>query len=152
MRVFLAAVFVFGLAACGEQKPAPVADAAAAEARVEAAATDAALIAPSAVGALIAGTWRSIDDDKASIIVTADGKWTDLYGDGVQAETFPWRALTGADANVAAPDEQFTPDHTYLEIKRSEATYYYELDDLSPDSLAMFYVGRGNRLAFTRVK
>ena len=155
MRVFVAAVSVVALVACGEQKPAPAAEAMpAAEiaAPVETPAIDAALIAPSAVADLIAGTWRSIDDEKSTITVTADGKWTDAYGDGVQPETFPWRALTGADANVVAKGEQFTPEHTYLEVKRSEATYYYELDDLSPDSLAMFYVGRGNRLAYTRVK
>ncbi len=41
---------------------------------------------------------------------------------------------------------------TYLEVKRPEATFYYELGDLDAENLDMFYVGRGNRLAYTRAK
>ncbi len=161
MRAFLLAVSVVALAACGEQKPAapePAAEPAAAAPAPTIAAGEpnpsapGAIVAPAAVPALIAGTWVSIDDPKASIIVTADGKWTDMYADGVQPEVFPWRALSGVDAKTAAPAETFTPEATYLEVKRTEATYYYELGGIDADNLDMFYVGRGNRLAYTRKK
>ena len=160
MRNFLMAVSVLALAACGGEKAAdPVKPEAAEAAPVtpsiavgEPNPATPVVTAPAAVPALIAGTWVSIDDAKSSIVVTADGKWTDMYADGGQPETYPWRAITGTEAKAASPTNEFTPEATYLEVKQTEATYYYELGDLDADNLEMFYVGRGNRLAYTRKK
>lgn len=160
MRAILLAVSVVALAACGEQKAAePVKPETTEAAPVtpsiavgEPNPAIPAVTAPEAVPALIAGTWVSIDDAKASIIVTADGKWTDMYSDGVQPETYSWRALSGVEAKAAAPAETFTPAATYLEVKRTEGTYYYELGAVDADNLEMFYTARGNRLAYTKKK
>lgn len=155
MRIFLAAVSVVALVACGEQKPAPVAEVAPATAEpapVIVPGPEVVITAPAAVPALIAGRWVSIEDPKSSITLTADGKWTDAYSDGVQPETYPWRAISGVEAKAASPTNEFTPEATYLEVKRTEATYYFELGDLDAENLDMFYVGRGNRLAYTRAK
>lgn len=160
MRGLLLAVSVVALGACGEQKaaePAPVVEPAAAPAPSIAIgepnpAAPGAIVPAASVPALIAGTWVSDEDAKASIIVTADGKWTDMYSDGVQPETYPWRAINGVEAKLASPENEFTPEATYLEVKRTEATYYYELGVLDATNLDMFYVGRGNRLAYTRSK
>ena len=61
----------------------------------------------------------------------------------------PTRSVSEDDVEFA---NEFTPDATYLEVKRTEATYYYELGVLDAENLDMFYVGRGNRLAYTRAK
>lgn len=158
MRFLLLSVTALALVACGEQAPAaPAAEPAPeapAAAPVEPAPAEAAVIAPAEVALKIAGTWVSIDDPKSTITLTADGKWTDDYADPAfeKQDAFPWRALTGAAAQLAAPNETFTPTATYLEVKRPEAAYYYELGATDAENLEMFYVGRGNRLAYTRVK
>ena len=158
MRALLLAVSVVALVACGEQKPAPAAEVAPAAAPAPSIAigepnpSAPKIVAPAAVPALIAGRWVSIDDAKSSITVTADGKWTDSYSDGTKDETYPWRVINGVEAKAASPTNEFTPDATYLEVKRTEATYYYELGVLDAENLDMFYVGRGNRLAYTRAK
>ena len=158
MRAFLAAVSVVALAACGEQKaaepvkPEAVAPAMPSIAIGEPNPSTPVIIAPAAVPALIAGKWVSIDDAKSSIMVTADGKWTDSYSDGTKDETYPWRVINGVEAKAASPTNEFTPEATYLEVKRTESTFYYELGVLDAENLDMFYVGRGNRLAYTRAK
>ncbi len=110
------------------------------------------VVPPDEVAARLAGTWVSIDDPQASIMLTADGKWTDAYADGSVNDTHAWRAINGDEAAAAAPDHTFTPTATYLEVKRPEAVYYYELGAVSADAIEMFYVGRGNRLAYTRTQ
>ena len=158
MRCLLLADSVVALVACGEQKSAPAAEVAPAAAPAPSIAigepnpSAPKIVAPAAVPALIAGRWVSIDDAKSSITVTADGKWTDSYSDGTKDETYPWRVINGVEAKAASPTKEFTPDATYLEVKRTEATYYYELGVLDAENLDMFYVGRGNRLAYTRAK
>ena len=158
MRLMLLTVSVLALAACGDKTPAapaavPAAEQPAAAPTPEAPSASVGII-PGEVAAKIAGTWRAIDDDKATITITTDGKWTDDYDDPAftKQDPAPWRALTGAAAQLAAPSETFTPEATYIEVKRPEAAYYYELGDIDADNLEMFYVGRGNRLAYTRVK
>ena len=154
MRISLAVVSALALVACGEQKPAPVGEVtpAAVEPAAPVGEPGAVITAPAAVPALIAGRWVSIDDAKSSITLTADGKWTDSYSDGTKDELYPWRAITGVEAKAASPTNEFTPEATYLEVKRTEATYYYELGGVDAENLDMFYVGRGNRLAYTRAK
>ena len=152
------------LAACGEQKaadPAPMVEPAAAPAPSIAVgepnpSTPAPMIVPpAAVPALIAGTWVSIEDPKVSLTVTADGKWSEAY-EGADAEgaadTASWRAINGTEAKLASPTDVFTPEATYLEVKGADGMSYYELGDVDADNLEMFYVGRGNRLAYTRKK
>jgi hypothetical protein len=156
MRIFLAAVSLVALVACGEQKPAPVAEvtpAVAAPAPVVEPSPEARITKPEAVPALIAGKWVSIDDAKSSITLTADGKWTDNYeGEGDANDDAAWRAISGVEAKAASPTDEFTPEATYLEVKRADGAFYYELGDLDAENLDMFYVGRGNRLAYTRAK
>ena len=121
--------------------------------QVEVAEPEVSITAPEAVPALIAGKWVSFEEDKSSITLTADGKWTDDYvGEADAHDDAAWRAMSGVDAKAAAPEHEFTPEATYLEVKRDEETYYYELGDLDAENLDMFYVGRGNRLAYTRAK
>lgn len=163
MRNFLMTVSVLALAACGGEKAAePVKPEATEAAPVtpsiavgEPNPAAPAIVAPEAVPALIAGTWVSIEDPKASLTVTADGKWSEAY-EGVDAggtaDTAPWRAISGTEAKAASPEDEFTPEATYLEVKRTEGAYYYELGAVDADNLEMFYVGRGNRLAYTRKK
>lgn len=153
MRSVLLSMTALVLVACGEQKPAaPTPAPEVVAAPVEAAPEAVAVIAPGEVAAKIAGTWVSIDDPKSSITLTADGKWTDDYADPAaeKQEAFAWRALTGAAAQLSDPKDVFTPTATYLEVKRDEGPYYYELGELDAENLEMFYVGRGNRLAYTR--
>ena len=155
MRVLLAAVSALALVACGKTTPAPAATVtpAGAEPAVAEAIPEAVITKPEAVPALIAGKWVSIDDDKSSITLTADGKWTDDYvGEADAHEDAAWRAITGAEAKAASPENTFTPEATYLEVKRTDSAFYYELGDLDAENLDMFYVGRGNRLAYTRAK
>ena len=95
----------------------------------------------------------SIDDAKSSITLTADGKWTDNYeGEADANDAAAWRAISGVEAKAASPTDEFTPEATYLEVKRADGAFYYELGDLDAENLDMFYVGRGNRLAYTRAK
>lgn len=153
MRLLLAAVSALAIAACGEQQPAePVAPATPEAVEPAPVETAVAVVPPAEVAAKLAGTWTSIDDPKASLVITAEGQWTDKYADGDVNHTHPWRAITGAEAQAAAPAEIFTPAATYLEVKRPEAVYYYELGAVSADAIEMFYVGRGNRLAYTRAQ
>jgi hypothetical protein len=158
MRICLAAVSALALVACGEKTPAPAAEvtpAAASAATIaigEPNPSTPAIVPPAAVTALIAGKWVSIDDAKSSITLTADGRWTDSYLDGTKDETYPWRVINGVEAKAASPTNEFTPEATYLEVKRTEATYYYELGSIDAENLDMFYVGRGSRLAYTRAK
>ena len=163
MHGLLLSVSVLALAACS-QPTSSVSEVAKTAEAVPAAATPSiaiggpnpaipAIIAPGAVPALIAGKWVSIDDDKSSITLTADGKWTDDYvGEADAHDDAAWRAITGVEAKAALPTYEFTPEATYLEVKRSDSTFYYELGDLDAENLDMFYVGRGNRLAYTRAK
>jgi lipoprotein-anchoring transpeptidase ErfK/SrfK len=158
MRISLAAVPALALVACGAKTPATVAEVAPVAALAPTIAigepnpSTPAIVPPAAVPALIAGTWVSIDDAKSSITLTADGNWTDSYSDGTKDETYPWRVISGVEAKAASPTNEFTPEATYLEVKRTEATYYYELGGVDAENLDMFYVGRGNRLAYTRAK
>lgn len=165
MRIFLLAVSVAVLAGCGEQKaatsePAAVGPAAATPAPSIAigepnpSAPAPMIVPPAAVPALIAATWVSIDDPKVSLTITADGKWSEAYdsADAEGTDTASWRAINGTEAKLASPTDEFTPEATYIEVKHADGMYYYELGAVDVDNLEMFYVGRGNRLAYTRKK
>ncbi len=152
MRIFLTAVSLVILVACGEQTPASMAEVTPAAAPIDPG-QEVRITKPEAVPALIAGKWVSIEDPRSSIALTADGTWTDDYdGDDAVHDTASWRAMSGVDAKVAAPEHTFTPEATYLEIKRTDGAFFYELGDIDAENLDMFYVGRGNRLAYTRAK
>jgi hypothetical protein len=152
--IIVLSLSAFVLVGCGEQaEEAPVVEQPVAEqpAAPESAA-EVMIVPPAEVPARLVGTWTSIDDAQASIVITADGTWADIYAAESVNETFSWRAINGVEAAIAAPDHTFTPTATYLEVKRPEAVYFYELGHVSADDFEMFYVGRGNRLAFTRAK
>lgn len=162
MRSILLAALALSVLGCSEpagvtpdaapEAAAPTAPESAAQPPSEPADQDvpAAVIAPVDVAALIAGKWQSIEDPRATIIVTEDGGWSDRYEGEPDQREATWEAMWGADAAKAEPKQTFTPNHSYLQVVRDDGAYYYELGAVDEDNLEMFYVGRGNRLAFRR--
>lgn len=105
------------------------------------------VISPVDVPDLIDGKWKSIDDPSAMITVTGDGTWSDGTG-----EPGAWQAMFGSAARAADPSMTFTPKATYLQVKMGDHTFWYELGAVDEENLELFYAGRGNRLAYKRVK
>jgi len=149
MRFLLACMSALAVAACGDPQSAPAAPAtsAAPEAAVPADANGQTI---EQISALLVGGFSSADDEKATISVTSDGKWTEAY-EGAEPLTYSWRVFPG-DAPPPGEPQTFTPASRYLELKRDGEVFYYELGVVAEDSFDMFYTARGNRLAYMRIK
>ncbi len=145
------------LSACGPSNPAPPAGINGLKtqdtvqpAAADSASTDPNDMTPADISAKLVGTFAYLDDDMSKITVTSDGKWTEAY-EGSGESTADWRIFAGTDAPKDT-DYTFTPASRYLELIGEAGTFYYELGAIGENGFDMFYVGRGNRLAFVRVK
>lgn len=150
MRFLLACMPVLVIAACGEPKTSPAAPAEPAPEAAAAAPADANGQTLDEISTLLVGSFVSADDDKASISITSDGVWTESY-EGIEPTVSAWRVFPG-DAPPEGATETFTPVSRYLELKRGDEVFYYELGMVGEDSFDMFYTARGNRLAYMRIK
>jgi hypothetical protein len=137
-----AALLVF--AACGQKQ--------AVSPPVAAPAVEVAPAALAEIAAKMVGAWRSTDDAKSTIEVTADGVWISSYVTSPPVrDVSAWRLFTSADAPAEAANYTLEPGKAYLEVKAPDATLHYEIGDVSADSLELFYLARGNRRAFHRM-
>jgi hypothetical protein len=158
MRLIAMFAAAFCIAACGGQPPSAPADAAvtvppsgspAAPAPASDTA-DANAMTVDQIRALLAGEWRSTQDEKWSIEIIAEGKWSSRY-DGEEAEVSDWTIFAG-DSPPSGAAGPFTPASRYLELKDADDTFYYELGWVAADAFDMFYTARGNNLSFVRVE
>jgi hypothetical protein len=156
MRLIVLSAAALALAACGGQAPSAPADTPATEtpaAVVEAAPaadiTDANEMTPDQIGARLVGSWRSTQDEKSSLTISADGKWTSGY-EGETPSVSDWVIFAG-DQPPAGAAGPFTPASRYLEVKDADGVFYYELGQVAADAFDMFYTARGNILSFVRV-
>lgn len=153
MRFFLLTMSALALAACGGQTPvepaaAPVAETPAGETAL---APEVVNIPPGEIATKLSGTWQSLDDANSILTITAD-TWTNTYtGDDSVHSVDTWRAFSGADLPAGADGLTFTPASTYIEVVSGEDTFYYEVGTIEADAFDMFYVSRGNRLAYKRI-
>lgn len=151
--LLLVAVSSLALAACGEAKPAdpapaPVAETKPTEAELPAEVVN---IPPQEIATKLAGTWQSVDDPNSILTITAD-TWTNTYtGDDSARSVGKWRAFPGTEKPAAGADLTFTPASTYIEVISGEDAFYYEVGTIEADAFDMFYVSRGNRLAYKRI-
>ncbi len=112
--------------------------------------TDANKMSLEQIGAKLAGTFQYADDDKSMLTITSSGEWTETY-EGAESATANWRVFAGTDAPKGV-EETFTPASRYVEVTGESGSFYYELGHVSDDGFDMFYVARGNRLSYVRVK
>lgn len=153
MRIILLAAAAFALAGCSEQTPAVAPQGASTETPASAEptpVTDANEMSVAQLGAALLGEWRSTEDDRSSLVIGADGKWSSVY-EGDTLFVADWKLFTG-DQPPAGAEGPFTPASRYLEVKEETGTFYYELGHVTADAFDMFYTARGNNLAFSRVK
>jgi hypothetical protein len=153
----LSALSLVLLAACGEQQPvveAPVAPAEAPAAITEAdeaamRAMDANNMTSEEITAKLVGAFKSTQDDRSTLTITSDGKWTEVYDD-MDPVVSTWRVFAGTDAPDGT-NVTFTPASRYLEVTSTEGAVYYEMGGVSDAGFDMFYTARGNNLSFARV-
>lgn len=151
--LLLIAVSSLALAACGEPKaaepaPAPVAEMTPAE---PALAPEVVNVPPQEVATKLAGTWQSTDDPNSILTITGD-TWANTYtGDDSVHSVDKWRAFPGTEKPANSEGLTFTPASTYIEVVSGEDTFFYEVGTIEADTFDMFYVSRGNRLAYKRI-
>lgn len=158
MRLIVLTAAALALAACGEQTPAAPAVTASADAPPTVAAdpaataetTDANEMTVEQISARLVGTWRSTQDDKSTLTIRADGKWSGGY-EGETDSASDWTMFPG-DQPPAGAAGPFTPASRYLEVKDTDGVFYYELGHVAADAFDMFYTARGNNLSYVRVK
>jgi hypothetical protein len=157
MRVSFAVFCLAVLTACGEKPPAapaaqpepPAADAAPAEPAPRAA-IETMPIAD--IAAKMVGKFRSVDDPKAMLTISADGVWLEDYETTSPIHsTMTWRLFKGSDGPANA-GVNFTPASYYLEVKAPSDTFFYEMAGVDETGFDMFYTARGNHLAYERIK
>jgi hypothetical protein len=160
MRSFILLVAILATAACGGQVPSAPAEAKGADAPAAAAADPARAAATETkdtnemtveqISARLVGTWRSTQDDKSSLTITADGKWSGIH-EGEVDTVSDWTIFAG-DQPPAGAAGPFTPASRYVEVKGPDGVFYYELGRITADAFDMFYTARGNNLGYVRVK
>lgn len=110
---------------------------------------------PATVAANAVGTWQSTDDPNYTVVITADGKWTDNYktanaSDDI-SESGTYLLFTSAD-----PDPDFTdtivPGIVYVKLTEGSDVYYYSVLEADASNLQLSYLARGNTLSFTKVQ
>ena len=160
MRSLILLVAILATAACGGQSPSAPAEAKGADTPAAAAADparaaaaeikDANEMTVEQISARLVGTWRSTQDDKSSLTITADGKWSGGYESEVDSVS-GWAIFSG-DQPPAGAAGPFTPASRYLEVKDVDGAFYYELGHITADAFDMFYTARGNNLGYVRVE
>jgi hypothetical protein len=151
--LLLIAVSAFVLTACGEQKPvdptpSPVVEAAPEEAALP---DEVANIPAGEIAERLAGKWQALDDPNSILTITADTWTNDYTGDDSVHSVDAWRAFPGTEIPAGGADLSFTPTSTYIEVVSGDLTFYYEIGTIEADTFDMFYVSRGNRLAYKRI-
>jgi hypothetical protein len=159
MRMIVVIAAAFALAACGGQVPAAPAEAKGADAPAAATAdparaaaaeiTDANEMTVAQISSRLVGTWQSTQDDKSSLTITADGKWSGGY-EGEVHTVSDWTIFAG-DQPPAGAAGPFTPTSRYVEVKDPDGVFYYELGRITADAFDMYYTVRGNNLDYVRV-
>lgn len=101
----------------------------------------------------IVGKWRSTEDPLFIREFFADGSVVDSYDDENPLRQ-SWRVFTKAD--TADLSVTFTPIEgtVYVAIfeGNTELPLYFSVDKVTPETLEMTYMDRGNSLKFTRVQ
>ena len=101
---------------------------------------------------LMVGTWRSTDDARSIVEVSADGLWIDSYtGEPSATTTSHWLLFSGAKPPKAAAGETLDARSTYLEVNDKDGVLFYALDHVDAKSLELLYLDRGNTLSYRRV-
>jgi len=158
MRLIVLTAAALALAACGGQAPAAPADTATTDAPAPVAAdsapttaiTDANEMTVEQISTRLVGRWRSSQDDKSTLTITADGKWSGAYEGEADSES-DWTIFPG-DQPPAGAAGPFTPASRYLEVKDADGVFYYEFGHITADAFDMFYTARGNNLSYVRVE
>jgi hypothetical protein len=150
----LSALTLVLLAACGEQKPAeaPVSPAVPAEAiapEAPADPADANAMTPDEIAARLVGSFRSLQDDKVTLTVVANGAWAETY-EGSEPQVSSWRVFAGTSPPEGST-ETFTPASRYLELTGDDGVFLYEMGRVDAAGFDMFYMPRGNNLRYERV-
>ncbi|MBP9757538.1 MAG: hypothetical protein KBD06_02970 [Candidatus Pacebacteria bacterium] len=106
--------------------------------------------AAAAVSANIIGKWRSVQDPLFMREFFADGTVVDSY-DGDPSLRQTWTAFT--KQKPEASKFELMDGITYMQIKEGDdSVLTFSVDKLTPETLEMTYVDRGNKLAFERVQ
>jgi hypothetical protein len=92
---------------------------------------------------LLVGKWRSNDDP--SVVLEFDGK-NRIEAGTSEPYVLSDHCLNPADADNGIPAEK----DAYLSCADSDLCWY--IIDLSADQLSLSYMGRGNTLAYTRIR
>jgi hypothetical protein len=144
MRISVAVLCLALLAACEEKPPVEPAPAATPAAEPVTLAQDAAL-------EKLAGRWQSLDDPKSILVVTKTQWISEYHSDQQTSDVAEWKVFSAADAPEAAKSYTIEAGKTYLEVKGPVGPQYFEMGDIEADAFDMFYLGRGNRLAYKRL-
>lgn len=151
--IALSALGLVFLAACGEQKPADApsapAEATASEPVAPVDSADANAMTPDEIAARLVGSFRSLQDDKVTLTVVANGAWTETY-EGSEPQVSSWRVFAGT-APPEGSTETFTPASRYLELTGDDGVFLYEMGRIDAAGFDMFYMPRGNNLRYERV-
>jgi hypothetical protein len=90
---------------------------------------------------LLVGTWRSLDDPQSTLVFHSNGEITDSYGGGVLNETGSYQLFEeGAHLRLDTP---IRPEGMVLRQTFGDEEYYYEIIELSAESLELGYLTRG---------
>jgi hypothetical protein len=99
------------------------------------------------------GVWVSTEDEgRYEIMFFPDGVYKERYGEE-ETGRGTWRVADGADvpqAAYASTSGQVFLIETAIYPESANSVFVYELATVSDTHLEMYYVGRGNRLSFTR--
>lgn len=110
------------------------------------------IIMPEDVPAKLAGKWQSIDDPNSILTITADGSWTNDYtGDDSVHDVAKWTVFRGYQREDELAAFNLKQTALYIEVISGDDKFHYELGSIGADEFDMFYVSRGNRLAYKRI-
>lgn len=110
---------------------------------------DANHMTPEQITTKLVGAYKSTQDDRSTLTITSDGKWTEAYDD-MEPVVSTWRVFAGTGAPEGAT-VTLTPASRYLEVSSTDGAVYYEMGGVSDAGFDMFYTARGNNLSFARV-
>lgn len=105
-----------------------------------------------AVTANIAGKWQSIEDPRFVREFNADGTGTDSY-DGERDAAGTWKVFSKDKPLVVAFEMQ--PGSVYVQMTiggSSQDVLNFRVNKLTPESLELTYMERGNTLSFVRIQ
>lgn len=113
------------------------------------------IAASEAYDPLMAGTWKSTDDEKFTREFTADGAVTDRYeGDASATMAGTYVAVNPLEDGPAGVPAESLTGSTIIKISWADGeTMYFGVSSLTADSLVLVNLsGRGNILSFAKVQ